>query len=71
MHNYSICMQNCFLSCFNRGFFTNQVTNLLTEVVPFCKSVDKCYVRVYQVKVEVKDYFKQQQFFQDSSLLDK
>ena len=27
-----------FLICFNSGFFTNQVTNILTEVVPFCKS---------------------------------
>ena len=41
MYNYSICMQNCFLICFNGGFFTNQVTNVLTEVVPFCKSGHK------------------------------
>ena len=27
-----------FLRCFNSGLFTNQVTNVLTEVVPFCKS---------------------------------
>ena len=26
------------LNCFNYGLFTNQVTNVLTEVVPFCKS---------------------------------
>ena len=31
-------MEKCFLKCFNRDFFTNQVTNVLTEVVPFCKS---------------------------------
>ena len=38
MHNYSMRMQNCFLICFNSGFFTSQVTIILTEVVPFCKS---------------------------------
>ena len=27
-----------FLKCFNSVFLTNQVTNVLTEVVPFCKS---------------------------------
>ena len=27
-----------FLLCFNNVFFTNQVTNVVTEVVPFCKS---------------------------------
>ena len=26
------------LICFNGRLFTNQVTNVLTEVVPFCKS---------------------------------
>ena len=29
---------NCLLICFNSVFFTNQVTNVWTEVVPFCKS---------------------------------
>ena len=38
MHNYSTCMQNCFLLCINSVFSTNQVTNVVTEVVPFCKS---------------------------------
>ena len=27
------------LSSFNGSLFTNQVTNILTEVVPFCKSL--------------------------------
>ena len=26
------------LRCFNSGLLTNQVTNILTEVSPFCKS---------------------------------
>ena len=34
-----------YLSCFNNGLLTNQVTNILTEVVPFCKS-DHIYVDI-------------------------
>ena len=41
MHNYSTCMQKCLLLCFNSVFFTNQVTYVVTEVVPFCKSGHK------------------------------
>ena len=35
-------MQNCCLVCFNSGVLTNQVTYILTEVVPFCKSSHIC-----------------------------
>ena len=30
-----------FLRCFNMCFFTNQVTNVVKKVVPFCKSGHK------------------------------
>ena len=36
-----MCIPNCFWVCFNSVFFINQVTNVLTEVVPFCKSGHK------------------------------
>ena len=35
MHNYSICVQNCF--CYVLTVFFSQI-NVVTEVVPFCKS---------------------------------
>ena len=35
-----------YLSCFNNGLLTNQFTNILTEVVPFCKS-DHIYIYIY------------------------
>ena len=38
---------NCFLICFDSVFFTNQVTNILTEVVPFCKS-GHIYIYIYK-----------------------
>ena len=38
IHNYSVCIQNCFLRCFNSVFLTNQAMTVLIEVVPFCKS---------------------------------
>ena len=37
MHNYSICMQKCFGYVLS-VFFTNEVTNILQEVVLFRKS---------------------------------
>ena len=42
------------MSCFNSGLFINQVTNVLAEMVPYCKSCYK-YSCIYQAKIGVSD----------------
>ena len=50
-------MQNCFLICF-KCFFTNQeVTNVLTEVVPLCKLDHICYAIIKSTNYSIKYVF--------------
>ena len=39
------------LRCFNSSLFKNQVTNVLTEVVPFCKSGHKCMMYILMLQL--------------------
>ena len=34
----TVCIQNCFLRLFNSCPLISHITNVLTEVVPYCKS---------------------------------
>ena len=34
----TVCIQNCFLRLFNSCSLISHITNVLTEVVPYCKS---------------------------------
>ena len=54
MHNYSICIQNCF-DVLTVDFFTNQVTNILTEMVPFYKS-SHIYIYIIIYIIVIADY---------------
>ena len=56
MHLYSNGMHTKLICsiCFDGSLFTNQVTNVLTEVVPFCKSGQiyiYIYIRYYKLKL--------------------
>ena len=39
------------LRCFNSSLFKNQVTNVLTEVVPFGKSSHKCMIYILMLQL--------------------
>ena len=38
-----------YLRYFNSSLFKSQVTNVLTEVVPFCKSGHICILEIYDI----------------------
>ena len=67
MHNSNCMYTELFLCCFNSGFFSYQVTNVLTEVVPSCKSGHIYYMAILLIDYSYEALHKQSQKYTDNA----